>query len=167
MALPQVCSTEVIAIGGDGPHRLGRQLEQEIVDDALVLVGDVGDLGRQREHDMEVWHGEQFGLPCLHPFARNSALALRTMPVAAGVVGNVGMAAGSILATRHVTAERCRAATLDGRHDLQLIKADMPVIGITPSRTVIAEDIRDLQCRSGHDPNRLGVRIILLAFAQA
>src|SRR5271166_2006555 len=48
-AEPQVCSTEVMPIraprwiGGDRQHRLGRELEQEIVDHGLVLVGDIGD----------------------------------------------------------------------------------------------------------------------------
>jgi hypothetical protein len=42
-------------------------------------------------------------------------------------------------------AERGRAAALDGRHHLQLVEADMPGIGSTPRRPVVAEDIRDLQ----------------------
>ena len=49
---PQVCSTAVIAIlraealgiGGDGERCLGRRLHQQIVDHALVLVGDVAQL---------------------------------------------------------------------------------------------------------------------------
>ena len=34
---------EMLGIGRDGDHGLGRRLEQEIVDDGLVLVGDIGD----------------------------------------------------------------------------------------------------------------------------
>jgi len=45
---------EVLGIGRDGDHGLGRGLEQDVVDHGLVLVGNVGDLGRQREHDVEV-----------------------------------------------------------------------------------------------------------------
>lgn len=33
---------EMLGVGGDGDQRLGRDLEQEIVDHGLVLVGDVG-----------------------------------------------------------------------------------------------------------------------------
>ena len=33
-------------VGGDGEHRLGRRPEQQVVDDRLVVEGDVGDLGR-------------------------------------------------------------------------------------------------------------------------
>ena len=45
---------EMLGIGGDRERGLGRRLEQEIVDHGLVLVGDVGDRRRQREHDVEV-----------------------------------------------------------------------------------------------------------------
>jgi hypothetical protein len=39
---------EVLGIGRNGDHGLGRGLEQDVVDRGLVVVGDVGDLGRQR-----------------------------------------------------------------------------------------------------------------------
>jgi len=47
---------EVLGIGCDGDQGLGRGLEQQVVDRGLVLVGDVGDFGRQREYDVEVRH---------------------------------------------------------------------------------------------------------------
>jgi DNA-binding SARP family transcriptional activator len=47
---------EVFGIGRDGGHGLGRSLEQDAVDRGLILVGNVGDFGRQREHDVEVRH---------------------------------------------------------------------------------------------------------------
>jgi hypothetical protein len=39
---------KVLRVGGDRQHGLGGDLEQEIVDDGLVLVGDVSDGRRQR-----------------------------------------------------------------------------------------------------------------------
>jgi len=45
---------EVLGIGRDGDQGLGGSLEQDVVDRGLVVIGDVGDLGRQREHDVEV-----------------------------------------------------------------------------------------------------------------
>ena len=45
---------EVLRVGRDRHHRLRRRTEQQIVDDRLVLQGDVCDLGGQREDDMEV-----------------------------------------------------------------------------------------------------------------
>ena len=47
---------EVLRVRGDGRHRLGRCLEQQAVDHRLVLERDVGDLGGQREDDVEVAH---------------------------------------------------------------------------------------------------------------
>src|SRR5271165_5241735 len=54
-----------------------------------------------------------------------------------------------------MAAERRRAAALDRRHYLQLVEADVPGIGSTPRRPVVAEDIRDLQLRTRHCRGRL------------
>ena len=37
---------QVTGIGGDREHGLGRRVEQQVIDDSLVVEGDVGDLGR-------------------------------------------------------------------------------------------------------------------------
>ena len=42
----------------------------------LVLEGDVGDLGGQREDNVEVTHGQQVGLALGEPCTRGSTLAL-------------------------------------------------------------------------------------------
>src|SRR6516164_6309945 len=77
------------------------------------------------------------------------------MPVAAGVVRDLGVAARRVLAARDKSPtgqarglkahERRRATALDRTHHLQLVEADMPAVGVTPSRAVIAENVRDLQ----------------------
>jgi hypothetical protein len=61
---------------------------------------------------------------------------------------------GAVLAARDVAAEGRRAAALDGGHHLQLIEAQVSGIGTTPRRSVIAEDIRDLQRCTGHGGRR-------------
>ena len=99
--------------------------------------------GRQREHHMEVRHRQQVGLARGEPFPRRGALALGAMPVAAAVVGDARVRA--VLAALDMAAERRRAAALDRRHHLHLAEADMAGIGATPRRSVVAEDIRDLQ----------------------
>ena len=111
---------EVLRIGGDRQHRLRCRPEQQVVDQRLVVEGDVGDLGGQREHDVEVADRQQVGLALGQPGARRCALALGTVPVAAGVVGDPPMAA--VLAGLDVTAERSGAAMLDRRHDLELVR---------------------------------------------
>src|SRR5271156_4085635 len=85
------------------------------------------------------------------------------MPVAAGVVGNLGMAARRVLAARDMAAERRRATALDRTHHLQLIEAHMSATGLTPSRTVVAENVRDLQSWSSHGRRRYGVGGSLLS----
>ena len=45
--------TQPLWIGRDRQQRVGARLEQEVVDDGLVLVGDGADARRQREHDVD------------------------------------------------------------------------------------------------------------------
>ena len=51
---------EALGIGRDRTHCLRGSLEQEIVDDGLVLIGDGGNPRRQREYDVEVRDVQQF-----------------------------------------------------------------------------------------------------------
>ena len=67
------------------------------------------------------------------------------MPVAAGVVSDLGVAARLVLAAHDMPAERCRSAVLDRRHHLELAEADMAGVGLAPRRSMAAEDIRNLQ----------------------
>ena len=152
---------EVLGVGRDRDQRLGGRLEQQIVDHGLVLVGDVGDGRRQREHHVIVRHRQQLGLALGQPFLCCRALALRTMPIATGVVGDEGVRA--LLATRDMAAQRRRAAALDRRHHLELAEAHMAGIGLAPCRSMAAEDIRDLQRRTRHASRASGGRLSPLA----
>ena len=62
------------------------------------------------------------------------------------------MAAGVVLAARNVAAERRGPAALDGTHHLQLAEAHVTAVGVAPSGTVVAEDVRNLQSWTGHAP---------------
>src|ERR1035438_6865284 len=85
------------------------------------------------------------------------------MPVATGVVGDLGMAACRVLATRDMPAERRRTTALDRTHHLQLAEAHMPAVGLTPAGTVIAEDIRDLESWSSHGRRLWRWRLLLVS----
>src|SRR6202022_4735575 len=85
------------------------------------------------------------------------------MPVATGIVGDLGMAARRVLAARDMPAERSRATALDRTHHLQLLEAHMPAVGLAPGRTVIAENVRDLQSWSSHGRRRYGAAGSLLS----
>src|SRR5712672_966683 len=88
------------------------------------------------------------------------------MPVAAGVVGDLGIAARRVLAARDMAAERRRTTALDRTHHLQLIEAHMPAVGRAPGRTMVAENVRDLQSWSSHG-RRLWRRGLLLVLPRA
>ena len=105
---------KMFRIGADDEHRLGGGLEQQIVDDGLVLIGEVRDCLGQGEHLMEVRNRQQFGLAGGKPLPRRSPLTLRAVPVAAAVIGDGRVAAGLVFAARNMAAERRRAAVLDG-----------------------------------------------------
>ena len=62
------CS-EALGISGDGKRRLCCGLHQQVVDDALVLVGDVTQFARQRVDDVKVRHRQQLGFAVGEPLA--------------------------------------------------------------------------------------------------
>ncbi len=120
-----------------------------------VLIGDVRDWRGQGEDLMEVRHRQKLGFAGGKPFACRRALALRAVPVHTTVIGDGHVAAGAVLASRDMAAERCRAAVLDGTHHFELAEAHMAAIGSAPCSPVAAEDIRNLQRRAGHRSLRL------------
>ncbi|ANY84413.1 hypothetical protein BB934_40110 (plasmid) [Microvirga ossetica] len=142
--------TQVLRIGGQGEQGLGGGLEQEIINHRLVGPGQIADRGRQREHHMEVGHGQQLGFALSKPVPGRRPLAFRAVPVAAGIVGN--LRTGTALAALHMPAERGRAAGLDRAHHLELAEADVTRMGSTPGGSVGAEDLRHLESRVGHGP---------------
>ncbi len=112
---------ETLRIGSDSEQGLGGGLEQQILDHGLVLIGDVTDRCRQGEYDLVIIHWQQVGLAVFQPAPSGRTLALRTMPVAAGVIGDLDLR--TVFTAQHVTTERVTAATLNGRHCLQLAEA--------------------------------------------
>ena len=64
----------------------------------------------------------------------------------------------AVLAALDMAAESRGTAALDGRHDLQLVEAQVSGVGGAPGRTVAAEDIRQLDrwTRQGGKPRSGG-----------
>src|SRR5439155_2726737 len=122
--------------------------EQQVVNHCLVLVGDWGDLGRQREDHVEIADRQQIGLAGGEPIRRCHALTFWAMAVATRVVSDATVAA--ILAALDMPAECDRAALLDCGHDLELTPAHMPGIGSTPVGSMAMKDVCDLQPRAAH-----------------
>lgn len=146
---------EMLRVGGDLRHGLGRRLEQEVVDRSLVLEGDRRDLGRQREDDVEVSDRQKVGLTLCEPVARRCTLAPWAVPVAAGVIGDAQMAA--FVTALDMAAEGGGTTVLDRRHDLQLGQAQMTSPTGAPGPSGDAEDVGDLD-RGLHRLNWAKVR---------
>lgn len=136
-------TAEVPRIGGDGLECGRDGVEEYGIDDGLVVEGDLGDAGRHREYDVEVRHRQQIGLTVSKPSFARRALALGTMPVATGVIGDAGMRA--VLTRLDMTAERCCPAGRDRGHDAAFHAAEMAVMGSRIGITMAAENIRHLQ----------------------
>src|SRR6202795_4093486 len=113
---------------------------------------------------MEVANGQQLGFALGEPFLCRRALALGAVAIAATIVADDGVSTRTVLATRDMTSECCRAAALDRTHHLHLVEAYMPRVSQTPSGAVAAEDVRDLQRWPGH-PTAFRPRPPLLLFS--
>ena len=78
-------------------------------DDRLVLQGDTGDRRRHGEDEVEIGDWQQLGLAIGEPLRAAQPLALWTVPVAAGVVGDTGSAAVLAAMTRRCPCDRLPA----------------------------------------------------------
>ena len=107
------------------------------------MEGDHANLGRQREDHMEIADRQEVSLALGEPGARGRALALGTVPVTTAVIGDAPMAA--VGAGLDVTAQRSRAAMLDRRHDLELVKAQMSGMRGPICRACRLENVGDLK----------------------
>ncbi|MGY4601494.1 hypothetical protein ACVWXL_009240 [Bradyrhizobium sp. GM22.5] len=130
----------MLGIGCDGGERLGRGAEQNGIDHRLVLESNLSGRRRQRENDVEVRHGKEFGLSLGKPLCARRSLALRAMPIATGVVGDAGGTA--VVALLDVATEHSRPACRDRAHDAPLDAAQTPGTGLPKRFAVAAEDIR-------------------------
>ena len=146
---------EVLRVGGNGRQGLRRHGEQQPIEHRLVGIGDGADRCRHGEHHVVVRHRQQLGLAVGEPLPGSRPLALRAMAVATGVVGDLVVRAGAVGAAQHVAAERRAAALLDRGHDLELAETEVAGLGLPPSGTVDAEEVRDLEAGPRHRRPRL------------
>ena len=105
---------EMSRIGSDGAQRLGGRLEQDLVDRAGILEGNLGDLVGNGEDDMEILSIEKLLPPSLDPFRSREPLALGATAGTAAVVSDPSFA--TAVALFDVASERRRSAALDGSH---------------------------------------------------
>ena len=109
---------EMFGIGGNGLERLGGSPEENAVNGPLVLQGDVGNLFGHGKNRMKILGLQNLGLPVLYPLGAREGLALGTVAVGAGVVGDALVAAP--IADLDVTAKSGGAAAFNRGHDASL-----------------------------------------------
>ena len=99
-------------IFSDFQKRLGARPEQQTIDDLFVLQGQWRQFVWQRENDMGIARGQQFGAPRVKPAVPRIALAPGAMPVPARIERDGLMAAARTLVD--MATQRGGAAAEDG-----------------------------------------------------
>src|SRR6266566_5125184 len=114
--------TEVLGIAGHFEKSFRTGAKQEIVEDFLVLQDQGGQRTRKRENHMDVTRGEKLLATRCEPAVASSCLALWTVPIAAGVVGDGAMsAAGAFI---EMSAERGGATPRNGQEHFNVLPGD-------------------------------------------
>ena len=128
--------TEVCGIGRDLDQRCGAGFEQELEENSLVLPDEWNQRVGHAEDEVVIVNRQQLLLAGCQPLVTSVGLALRAMTIAARVVRDGLMAAAVTLVP--VSAERGRAAALDGSEHFQLAMRGTcrndPGIGRQPCR---------------------------------
>src|SRR3990172_6408719 len=107
-------SAQMFRISGDLQESRSAGSKQQGIQKPLVVEGQRSQRVRKREDHMYIGNSQEFSLAGGQPLVASVRPTLRTMAVAAGVVGD-GHGMTAARTTVPVTAERCRAAAFDGR----------------------------------------------------
>src|SRR6266851_5750843 len=137
---------EVSRIASDLQQGCGTGLEEQVVEDALVLEREWSQFPRQGEHRMDIARGQQLPFALLEPADAGVALASRTMPVAARVIGD-GRRMSAVGTAIAMAAECGGAAARDREQDLLMLPGDPAATALHKGRTGTANNIGHLQRR--------------------
>lgn len=130
-------------IGSDGLDRHGDGFEENAIEQPLVLVGDLRNCAGHGKYDMEIGNGQKVSFAIGKPLVAGGTLALRAVPVAAGVIGDTRVRA--VIAGLDMPTKRRRLAQLDRGHDAAFHPAEVAVVNAGIGMAMTAEDIRHLQ----------------------
>ena len=134
--------TEVLGIGRDLDQRCGAGFEQELEENSLVLPDEWNQRVGHAEDEVVIVNRQQLLLAGCQPLVTSVGLALRAMTIAARVVRDGLMAAPITLVP--VSAERGRAAALDGSKHFQLWPRKELLTAIQESIAGLADDVSHL-----------------------
>jgi hypothetical protein len=135
--------SEPLRIPGDFYQGGGAGAEQKVIHNPLVLQRQGREFVRQREDDMRVGSGQQIARTGLDPAVSGIGLTPWTVAIATGVIGDGLVAAGATLID--VSAERGRAATLDGGQHFQMQPVQPVPVVVDETASCQANQIGHLQ----------------------
>jgi hypothetical protein len=123
---------EVFRIASDFEKSFRTGAEQQTVDDFLVLQSQCCELRRKCEDHMDVARREKFSLPRGNPALSSRGLTLRTVAIAAAVVGDGGAmpAAGALI---EMTAECSSTTPRNGQQHFDVLPAEPVAISLEES----------------------------------
>ena len=144
-------------IGGERRDGFCCGLEQDRINDGLVLKSDRGDRRGKCKDEVEIGYRQQVGLTRGEPLGPGSPLTLRTVPIAAGIIGDARQAA--VVASLDVPAQCLGSTRNNGAHHAPLDAAEMTGMVTTIGIAMPAQNIGNLDggpVGAGHDPHHPG-----------
>src|SRR5260221_1977222 len=140
--------TEMPRIGRDLAEGGGARLEEPGVQPRTIPTGQRQQRMRQREDDVHIWYVEQVALAGVEPAFPRLGLALRTVTVPTGIIGDGLMPAG--VTPIEMASEGGRATARDRPEYRALLRAQ-PRMLLEEGVALRVEDIGHLHGRPGHD----------------
>jgi hypothetical protein len=141
-------SSQVFRIGSDGAEGFGGCPEEDGVDNTLVLKSHCRHFIGNGKDDVIVGNGKQLGHARLEPLRLGEGLALGTVTVAAGIVGDPLGAA--LIAHVDMAAQEGSPADFDGAHGTMLLTRHGSAVHLPVLRAALAEDVGHFQGRPSH-----------------
>ena len=134
-------AAQVARVPAKCEERVGSRAKQECVDYARIALGEGVECVREREDDVEVRNGQQVGLASREPPLLGSRLALGTVAIATGVIGDARRTA--VVTRLPMSAQDGSAAGRDRPQGAVLGRRQSmrPSIGVA----VRADDVRELE----------------------
>ena len=78
---------EAFRVAGDGEQCPGSGAEHNVVDGGFVVESDAGNRFRDGEHDVKIFHRQQFGLPLPKPVGARQTLTLVAQELESALAG--------------------------------------------------------------------------------
>jgi hypothetical protein len=139
---------QVLGISGDAQQGLRSGLAQEVVHDPWVWQGQGRQSVGEGKDDVEILDRQQFTPAILQPLSCGQGLALGTMAMTTGVVGDGLVTA--VVALIHVAAQGGGTTAFNGAHGAVLLWRQRGAVRVPVRGPILAEDIGDFHRGCSH-----------------